>query len=52
MISFLFVAAVMLIIALLAFRMIPAYIEYEYDGPNGSIAEVRNCLGYARHALA
>jgi Tfp pilus assembly major pilin PilA len=28
MISFLFVAAVMLIIALLAFRMVPAYIEY------------------------
>ncbi len=28
MIGFLFVAAVVLVVALLAFRMIPAYIEY------------------------
>jgi sugar phosphate isomerase/epimerase len=31
---------------------IPAYIEYEYDGPRESIAEVRSCLDYAKHALA
>jgi sugar phosphate isomerase/epimerase len=31
---------------------IPAHIEYEYDGPDGDVAEVRKCFDYVKAALA
>ena len=31
---------------------IPAHIEYEYDGRDGDVAEVRKCFDYVKAALA
>ena len=51
MTGFLFVSAVVLVLALLSFRVIPAYIEYEYRGAD-AIVEVKKCYQFMKDALA